>query len=224
MIHVKNYEMVTPGELLSEDGKGLNGTYLEDNRVFSKFLGMVQTNEKGISVSPLSGVYRPREGDDVIGQIVEVSSKYWVVDIDAQYYTRLDVRDVNFRVDFDDLDKYIDRGDLIYARVFRVYANRAADVSMRGTKYFKLPSKMIAKVDPVKLPRLIGKDGAMINLIKQETHCEIILGQNGVIWVDGEETGKSAALAAIKLVEERYHEQDLVEKVKELFENVRRTI
>ena len=221
MIHLKNYDIVTPGELLSDENNGGNGTYAENGKVFSKYFGMLQVNERGVNVTPLTGVYEPREGDDIIGQVVEVSSKYWVVDIDAPYYTRLDSRDVNFRADIDDLARYLQRGDLIYARVFRIYANHAADVSMRGTKYAKLPSKMITKVDPVKLPRLIGKEGAMINLIKNETHCEIVIGQNGIIWVEGDEDKKALAISAIKLVEAEYHNPKLLEKVTEMFEHVR---
>lgn len=224
MIYVKNYEIATPGDVLSDEGNGGNGTYLEGKKVFSKYFGMVQVNERGVNVSPMTGVYEPREGDDVIGQITDVSSKYWVVDIDAPYYTRLDARDVNFRTEIDELDQYLKIGDLIFARVFRIYSNKAADISMRGTKYFKLPTKMIAKIDPMKLPRLIGKEGAMINLIKQETGCDIIIGQNGLIWVEGEESKKVVALSAIKLVEQEYHNPDLQQKVKELFEHVRRKI
>jgi exosome complex component RRP4 len=225
MVNVKNYDVVTPGELLSDDGRGGPGTYLEGTQnVFSKYFGMVQVSDRGVNVTPLTGVYKPHEGDDIIGKVIEVSSKYWVVDIDAPYYTRLDARDINFRAELDELNRYLDIGDLIYARVFRIYANKAADLSMRGTKYAKLPSNMIAKIDPMKLPRLIGKEGAMINLIKNETHCEIVIGQNGVIWVDGEEENKAIALSAIKLVEEEYHNPDLQEKVKELFEHVRRKV
>ncbi len=224
MAQLKNYDIVTPGELLSEEGDGGNGTYVENGKTFSKYFGMLQVNERGASVTPLTGVYKPREGDDVIGQIVEVSSKYWVVDINAPYYTRLDSRDVNFRADIDDLARYMQMGDLIFARVFRIYANHAADVSMRGTKYAKLPSKMITKIDPMKLPRLIGKEGAMINLIKNETHCEIVIGQNGIIWVGGDKEQMNLAISAINLVESEYHIPRLMEKVTEMFENVRRKI
>jgi exosome complex component RRP4 len=225
MIYFKNYDIVAPGELLSDEGKGGDGTYSEgDKRIFSKYLGMLQVSERGVNVSPLTGVYEPREGDDIIGQIVEVTSKYWTVDIDAPYYTRLDARDVNFRTEIDELDRYLNIGDLIYARIFRIYSNRAADVSMRGTKYAKLPSKMITKIDPMKLPRLIGKEGAMINMIKNETNCEIVIGQNGVVWVDGEEEKKALALSAIKLVDQEYYNPDLQQKIKELFEHVRRKV
>lgn len=224
MINVKNYDLVTPGTLLSDENGGSYGTYTEENRVFSKFFGMVQIGSKGISVNPLSGVYFPEEGDEVVGKVIEVGSKYWVVDIDAPFSTRLDVRDVNFRVDMGELDKFIDMGDLIYARVSRVYTNRAADLSMRGSVYGKLPSDMIKKIDPVKLPRLIGKEGNMVNLIKEKTKCDMIIGQNGVVWIDGKDEDAALASMAVDFVDKHYSEQDLTEKVMRLFEDVRRKI
>ena len=221
MINVKNFDIVTPGELLSDERNGRDGTYEENEKVYSKFLGMVQISDRGINVNPLAGNYYPKEGDDIVGEVTEVSTKYWTVDINAPFYTRLDMRDVNFRAEEGELDRYIDIGDLVYARVFRVYPNNAADISMRGTRYGKLESKMVSKIDPVKLPRLIGKEGAMINMIKDETKCDIVIGQNGVVWVDGEDNNRAAALSAIKFIDEHYVDSDLTEKVRRLLEDVR---
>ncbi len=221
MMNVKNFDIVTPGEFLSDEKNGGNGTYEENNKVYSKFLGMVQTSDSGINVNSLTSNYYPSEGDDIIGEVTEISSKYWVVDINAPFYTRLDIRDINFRVESGELDRYIGIGDIIYARVFRVYPNNAADISMRGTRYGKLESKMIIKIDPVKLPRLIGKEGSMINIIKEESKCDILVGQNGIVWIDGDEAGRAVASAAIKFIDENYVDMDLTEKVRRLLEDVR---
>ncbi len=221
MINVKNFEMVTPGTLLSDEENGRNGTYSEGKNVYSKYFGMVQVNERGVSVSPVTSNYFPEEGDEVIGRVVEAGSKYWVVDIDAPYLVRLDNRDVNFRTEMGELDRFMSRGDLIFARVATVYVNNAADLSMKGTKYFKLPSNMIVKVDPTKLPRLIGKEGAMISLIKQETNCDIIVGQNGVVWIDGKDEDRAAAISAIEFIDENYFNPELTDSVRELLKNVR---
>jgi exosome complex component RRP4 len=44
----------------------------------------------------------------------------------------------------------------------------------------------IIKINPHKVPRVIGKEGSMVSLIKSETGCEITVGQNGAIWIQGE--------------------------------------
>jgi exosome complex component RRP4 len=221
MIHVKDHDIVTPGELLSDEGNGSHGTYLEGTKVFSKYFGVIRIEPKGVGVQPLTSVYEPMEGDEVVGQITEVGGKYWVVDINAPYYTRLDVRDMNIRIDTNELDKYLDIGDLVYVRVFKIYPNHSADVSMRGTRYAKLPGRTTAKIDIMKLPRLIGKEGTMINIIKTETNCDMLVGQNGIVWINGEDYNKALALAAVNLVEKEYYNPNLMDKIKELLKNVR---
>lgn len=221
MDYFKNYDVVTPGSMLSDEKKGGDGMYVEDGKTFSKYFGVFHSGDRGMDVSPLTSVYTPHEGDDVIGQVIEVSSKYWVIDINAPYYTRLDARDLNFRAEINELDRYIQRGDFIYARVFRVYrGNHAADVSMRGTRYAKLPSNLIIRVNPMKLPRLIGKEGAMINMIKDGSGCDVIVGQNGIVWIDGDEDKKALAIEAVETVQREYYNPNLTEKVRELFEHV----
>ncbi len=221
MDYFKNYDIVTPGELISDEKHGGEGTYTEGRNIFSKYFGMLHFGVNEAGVSPLTSVYEPHEGDDIIGQVIEVSSKYWVVDINAPYYARLDARDINFRAEINELDHYIQRGDFIYARVFRVYSgNHAADISMRGTRYAKLPSNLIIRINPMKIPRLIGKEGAMINLIKSESGCDVIIGQNGIAWINGDEEKKPFAIEAIELIQREYYDPNLSEKVRELFEHV----
>ncbi len=42
----------------------------------------------------------------------------------------------------------------------------------------------------------------MINMIKDETHCEVIVGQNGVVWVKGEPAMERVAEKVINMIEE----------------------
>ena len=51
----------------------------------------------------------------------------------------------------------------------------------------KFRGGIIVDITPTKVPRLIGKKGSMINMIKDKTNCKIIVGQNGLVWVKGEE-------------------------------------
>ncbi len=224
MKYFGSYEAVTPGELIADEGRGGDGTYTEGNKIFSKYLGTVGYNGDVATVSPIRSIYIPQEGDEVIGKITEVSNKYWVVDIGVPYYTRLDARDLNMRVNPGELDSVIERDDLIYARIFRVSPGRMADLSMRGSRYSKLPTRTISSVEPVKLPRLIGKEGATINAIKTTTKCNILIGQNGIVWIDGDEKNRVAALSVIKLIDESYYDPNLKEKVDKLLDYVRTKI
>jgi len=42
----------------------------------------------------------------------------------------------------------------------------------------------------------------MVSLIKNATGCKIIVGQNGVIWIDGEPKNEVIAIEAIRKIEE----------------------
>jgi len=55
----------------------------------------------------------------------------------------------------------------------------------------------------------------MIGMIKKYTDCNIIVGQNGWIWLNGEPENETVAFKAIKYVEENSHKSGLTEQVEE---------
>jgi exosome complex component RRP4 len=61
---------------------------------------------------------------------------------------------------------------------------------------------------------VIGKKGSMISMIKQETGCHIILGQNGVILVTGKNPeDEELAIMAIHKIEEEAHTTGLTDRI-----------
>jgi exosome complex component RRP4 len=82
----------------------------------------------------------------------------------------------------------------------------------------KLTGGMVMEVSPSKVPRVIGKNGSMIQMLKNMTSCRIYVGQNGRIWIDGELDSIVRAVQAIKMIEDEAHSQGLTEKVKALLE------
>jgi exosome complex component RRP4 len=67
-----------------------------------------------------------------------------------------------------------------------------------------------------KVPRVIGREGSMINLIKKETGCSIIVGQNGLIWLRGKTIeAELFAKEAITFVVEKSFVEGLTEKAQE---------
>ena len=80
----------------------------------------------------------------------------------------------------------------------------------------KLESGLIIEVNSNKVPRIIGKEGSMINLIKQETKTEITVGQNGIIWIKGDSIEDELfAKKAIIFVAEKSFIDGLTMKVEE---------
>jgi len=221
MTSIGNYTIVVPGEFLSDSGKAGSGTYIEGKNIYSKYFGNVVWNNDIINVIPINGIYIPQEGDNIIGRVMEVNDTYWVIDIDAPYYTRLSIMEANIRERVQDISTIMDINDIIYARVFHVSRDKSISLTMKNGRYGKLPSGMIVKINPLRTARVIGKEGSMIKMIKDYTNCEVLVGSNGVIWLNGTADGMAAASSAIKLIDEEYYSQGLTEKVRDLLEYVR---
>jgi exosome complex component RRP4 len=91
---------------------------------------------------------------------------------------------------------------------------------MNGPNLRKMNGGQTVDVDATKVPRLIGRGGSMIGLLKRLTRCHMIVGQNGRIWLDGEIENIVFAIRAIKMIEENAHTSRLTERVKDYLESV----
>ena len=222
-IFVQNRELVVPGTLLAQGPfKNGRGTFKEGNRIYSTVVGLVDIRNDFIRVIPLEGPYIPEVGDNVIGKIIDVKFSSWTVDIGAPYQATLRVQDaVEEKIDLlkTDLRKIFDIGDIIYAKVKAFNEVNQIDLTTKGMPFNGGPLKggQIVKITPSKVPRLIGKGGSMINLIKKMTQTRIIVGQNGWVWVSGrKEELERVAIEAILKVDRESHTQGLTDRVKEL--------
>ncbi|MEM5802214.1 MAG: exosome complex RNA-binding protein Rrp4 [Candidatus Aenigmatarchaeota archaeon] len=211
--------IILPGELIDfKRGRKLGrNVYSEEEKVFSRILGIPKVTENEIDVIPLAGKYMPSVGDRVIGIVAEVEVSGWFVDINSPYLAFMPLADaVEEFVDIlrEDLSRYYDINDIIFCRISKVTKNKVVQVSMKDALSRKLYGGTIVKVTPSKVARIIGKGGSMINLIKSRTRCDIQIGQNGVIWVKGE--NKAKAIEAILTIEKESHLFGLTEKIERL--------
>ena len=69
------------------------------------------------------------------------------------------------------------------------------------------------KISPTKVARLIGKKGYMIKMIGDLTHCDIRVGQNGLVVLEGPPDGVVKAVKAVHLIEQEAHLADLTQRV-----------
>jgi len=212
-------EIVIPGDLLDSSGKRPGpGTYVEGGKIFAAQLGIKSIRSDTVGVVPLAGHYMPVRGDLVIGKIVDVSSSSWLVDINAPYPAPLHVNEVPWRVEFGETRKFMSVGDVLLLNVVGVDEVMRISVSMKDHGLRKLTGGMVLEVSPSKVPRVIGKNGSMIQMLKSATNCRVYVGQNGRIWIDGELDNIIKAVSAIKLIEDEAHNVGLTEKVKKLLE------
>ncbi len=224
---IEEKQFVIPGEVLAEgiDYLPANGTYREEDKIYSAQLGMVNVSGRLIKVISLSGRYVPKVGDTVIGKIANIGFNGWMVDISYAYEAGLSLKEAtsDFIERGADLTKYFDFGEIIVANVINVTKSKAIDLTMKGPGLRKLKGGKMMEVTSSKVPRIIGKQGSMISLIKNATGCRIIVGQNGLVWISGDDPGKEAiATAAILKIEQEAHTSGLTEKISEfLKENIK---
>ncbi len=208
-------EIVLPGEKIgnTKTEKASYGTYIKDQDIISKFLGIHKKNNDYISVIPLSGIYTPKKYDKIIGIITSVEKAGWIVNTNSPWKGFLSLSEgVRDFIDLrkTDLKRFFDVGDIIYTEIVDI---RRGDIqlSMKSPNARKLEDGVLIKITPSKVPRLIGKEGSMINSIKDQTKTIIRVGQNGVVWLTGEHIEK--AMDSIKLIDEKSHIFGLTDKI-----------
>ncbi len=211
-------QLVTPGELLAE-GEYLPGenTYTEQNKIYASRIGLVDTDNKKVNVVALRAFYVPKVSDIVIGTVIEVGFNGWTIDIKAPYTAILRASDVlsrQFKPQNDELSAVLNAGDLIVAKIASYDRAHDPQLTVGEPGLGKITRGKILQVTPTKIPRVIGRKGSMISMIKQETNCQIILGLNGVILVTGKSLEEEElAIAAIKKIEEESHTSGLTDRI-----------
>ena len=212
-------EIVVPGDVLSTRGeKGGDNTYERDGKLYAAILGVKKYSQNGISVMPIGGGYMPSTGDTVIGIINDIAASNWMVDISAPYPAPLHVNEVPWKVEFGDTSKYLNVGDAVLLKILMVDESKKIQVTMNDSGLRKLDGGMIVDVPYCKVSRIIGKSGSMIQMLKNMTDCRIFIGQNGRIWIDGDDENAEVAADAIRYIEENSQKGNLTEKVKALIE------
>lgn len=217
-IKVKEKDIVVPGEVVAT-GMGFlpsKGTYRDGENIVAGRLGMIGIDRKVIRVMPLSGRYQPKAGDVIIAKVVDVLFSGWKLDTNTAYPAMLSMKDATseYIAKGADLTKYFDVEDYAVTKIVNVTSQNLIDLTMRGPGLRKLRGGRIIEVNSHKVPRIIGKQGSMISMVKNASDCKIIVGQNGLVWIEGEPEKEIVAVNAIRKIEEEAHIPGLTERIK----------
>jgi len=227
-IYVQHRQVVVPGDLLAEDDGVIIETpaYIEriGKKLYARVIGLanISTEEKKVKIGiiPLEGVYMPKTGDIVIGVVKDIGITHWEVDIRAPYHAILTVQEVlehPFNPATDSLRRYLDVGDYIIAKIVAFDRTRDPLLSIKGKGLGRVVEGAIVEIKPSRVPRVIGKKASMINMLKTETGCEFVVGQNGRILVKCPNRDlEEVAVLAIKMIEREAHTSGLTERVREM--------
>ncbi|MCX6801264.1 MAG: hypothetical protein NTZ73_03690 [Candidatus Diapherotrites archaeon] len=195
-------EVVVPGQIVSEDRKKLgSNVYVANGRIYSKVLGITDTEGEYANVVPLNGLYMPVQDDAVIGIVSRVVFAGFGIDMNSfatSFIPKSAMRE-ELRV-----------GDVISAKVSYVNELREADLDFAR----KMQGGEIIEVTPVRVPRLIGKNASMLELLKSGTGANIIIGKNGRVWARDGDIGLLKEL--VSFIEANSYKSHLTSTIEEM--------
>ncbi len=232
-------ELVVPGEVLTEDVNNFlpgRGTILNDTRdkIISLHIGLKQINKNYINVIPLRGIYTPQPGDKVIAIVVDKNPVKYRCDINAKDDAQLKPKNTARRgrprfgrgKDFsrnqrdDSNTETFDIGDILIVKVLSADRLNKPELTTVGKYLGKKNGGIVISIDPPKIPRVIGRSGSMIKMLKSLTNCNIFVTQNGRIWLRGDNIAYERLLIdAIYKIEREAHTSGLTDRIQAFVEN-----
>lgn len=214
----KKRKIVVPGEIISsgEDFLPSEGTRRQGNDVVASRYGLAEESGRVIKVIPITGAYIPRRNNVIIGRVTNITLNGWVVDIDYASSGFLPIDESPRFINKHEMDQFLSIGDAVAAKIWSINS-RGIDLSLKSRGLGRLENGFIFRISPNRVPRVIGREGSMINLIKEKTKCDITVGQNGWVWISGPDADSEVrARKAIEFIAENFIQSGLTEKMEEM--------
>ena len=216
-------QFVIPGDVI------ITGSYtpeqnviLDGDKIMSTAIGFYEIEDNRVNVIPLTGLYTPKIDDLIIGKVMSHSALSWDVNINSYYTGMLQASDIfgrDYSPSKDDLSLKLCVGDIISTRIINAGGSRGPLLSISGQNLGKIDSGELVKISPVKIPRLIGKHGSMIQTIESSTNATITIGQNGLIVLKCDDSaGLKKAVESIKMMDKALHNTNLEEKIQNILD------
>ena len=141
----------------------------------------------------------------------------WIIDVGAADNGFLNIMEIPKFVNKDAMDEVLSIGDIVIAKIYTI-TGRGIDLSLKSRGLGRVEEGTVFYVNANKVPRIIGKEGSMIRLIKENTGCDVTVGQNGAVLLNAETIDAEVqAKNAILFVEKNTHIEGLTQKVTEWF-------
>ena len=222
-------QLVIPGDLVAEkDFVPGDNTYSQNKKLYSSVIGLTEVQGNRTSVIPLKGCYIPVVGDLVIGKVIDIGLSGWILNINSPYPGVLYASEVfgrAFDPKKDELTQAFDIGDMALAVVSAFERSRDPMLSIRDVGLGRIARGRIVEITPSKIPRLIGKKGSMISMLKHETGCNITVAQNGIALINCKTPkDEELAISAIRKIEAEAHLSGLTDRVSKMIQKEKGTL
>lgn len=215
-------KIVIPGESIVSGDNYLpgDGVYRDGEDVVAKKYGIVNISDNYVKVVPLSGAYFPRRNNVIIGTISGITMNGWLIDFGGPQNAFLSLNEVPRYINKNELKEFLDYGDSVIVKIWSTNG-KGIDTSMKQRGLGKIEGGMLISVNPNKVPRIIGKEGSMVRLIRNATGCNLTVGQNGVVWIKSEKIeNEILAKKIINYIVENSVLVGLTEKVEEYIKSL----
>jgi len=238
-------EIVVPGETLTEDVKnfypGRSAIFNKDKtKIVSLSIGLKQVRKNYMNVIPLRGFYTPRAGDKILGVVIDKNPVKYKLDINAKDLGMLKPKNTitkdrsmgrgrggGGRGRPGDRNSYVELntekfkiGDVLIVKVLSADRLNSPELTIVGKYLGKKMGGSVISIGPHSIPRVIGRSGSMIKMLKNLTGCTIFVTQNGRIWIKGENIASERLLIeAINKIANEAHTAGLTDRIQEFLEN-----
>ncbi|MFH1247473.1 MAG: hypothetical protein V1644_03775 [Candidatus Micrarchaeota archaeon] len=192
-------KIVIPGEKVSDKPVRMDGCYTANGATFASVMSIMQ-DEK---VVPLKGKYLPIPGDYVVGIVSEERFSSFTIDLNSPYEGQISSRELRdpLRVE-----------DVVFVKIaFVDEVNNAVLADPR-----RLYGGEILEIEPVKVPRVIGRNMSMVTMIRDYTGTDIFVGKNGRLYLKGKNS--VLAIGAILKICRESHTSGLTDRIKNFLE------
>ncbi|MDP2717681.1 MAG: KH domain-containing protein [Candidatus Micrarchaeota archaeon] len=192
-------QLVFPGEQVADSAKNIPGCYVEDGRTFAASVSIRQNDY----VVPLKGVYVPRTQDDVVGVVTEERFSSYTLDLNSPYEGQVSTRET--REEFK-------LGDVVACKILAVNEIKQAVL----VEPHPLAGARVLSIEAVKVPRIIGRNGSMLDVLQQYTGSRITVGKNGYVAI--QDGNVNLAVAAIEKIGREAHVSGLTERITKMLQ------
>lgn len=201
MIFVENKEIVLPGSLLTDNNYKLGrGTYKENGKIYSSITGLVYFESEQIKVIPLKDTYSPNYGDLVIGRVTGSSYSSWSIDINSTYHGFLPTTEL-YDKNEPNINNIINIKDMLLLRVANVDEINRVKLTLRSRGLGKFNQGTIIKVKQPTIHFLSEENAFLTTMIQEYTYTDVIIGKNGLIWINGLKENIEHIIEIIELIE-----------------------
>ena len=228
-LYVSDRQIVLPGDAIATRDYNVGGSiYWDGDVAYSAVVGLINVKgERDVEVIPLSGIYKPRIGDVVIGYIIDIGLTGWIVDINSPYQAYLPVQEATLKpIDLTsvDLKSLLNIGDVVLARIidFNLTKDTPVTLTLKEARLGRIEGGTLVEIDASKVARVIGRRGSMVGIFSEELNCDVTVGQNGRIWVRCRDPADESFTARmIKFIEAESHTSGLTDRVRSIVSQYR---